>query len=353
MTWLSDNWYYLLFFIVIIVLIISNREKGKDYEDVDYEEYYSEEEYEIEYNDDGFNDEYEDEDDEDDKHEEEKDISKQDNTVFEIPKIRLMDIAGLEDAKKALDEKVILPIKHKALFEKYNKKFGGGILLFGLPGTGKTMFAQAVATELNAKFFSIKCSDIMSKWYGESESNIKKLFVQAKKQSISVIFFDEFEALGKKRNNENNYNPTINEILAQMQGVETNNNMLLVIAATNCPWELDGALLRPGRFDEKIYIPLPDKKAIQFITTKSLKNIKFDGVDWDNISQKLLGFNGADIENFCEKVKMYMIKKELQNQNDLKISNDEIQQILSTIKTSVQQYDLDKMQEYLSNKEIA
>ncbi|MDR3263670.1 MAG: ATP-binding protein [Clostridiales bacterium] len=146
-----------------------------------------------------------------------------------IPKIKLTDIAGLDDAKKALDERVILPLKHKDIYSKYGKKVGGGILLYGLPGTGKTMFAQAVATELDAKFFSIKCSDIESKWSGEAERNVKALFTEARRCKKAVIFFDEFDSLGARRqNNEDACNSHVTqEILTQMQGVEEASNMLL------------------------------------------------------------------------------------------------------------------------------
>jgi len=180
-------------------------------------------------------------------------------------KIRFSDIAGLEEAKEAFREKVILPFEHRELFEKYGKKIGGGILLYGLPGTGKTMFAEACSNELNALFIPVKCSDIKSKWYGESEDNVKKIFAKARKAERAIIFFDEFEAIGAKRtdNADNGNNDLVPQILAEMQGVGNSNSkaVIMVIAATNKPWAIDSAFLRPGRFDEKIYIPLPDFEA--------------------------------------------------------------------------------------------
>ena len=172
------------------------------------------------------------------------------------------DIAGLERAKESFREKVILPFEHPELYKKFGKKAGGGILLYGLPGTGKTMFAEAAANEVDALFLPIKCSDIKSKWYGESEQKVKEVFVKARKSKKAIIFFDEFEAIGSKRtdNSDNANNDLVPEILAEMQGVESSKceSTIVVIAATNKPWMIDSAFLRPGRSDEKMYIPLPD-----------------------------------------------------------------------------------------------
>ena len=279
------------------------------------------------------------------------DKKKNANNHIYIPKIKLTDIAGLDEAKKALEERVILPIKHREIYDKYNKKVGGGILLFGLPGTGKTMFAQAVATELNAEFCSVKCSDIESKWSGEAEQNIRNLFSKARKNPRAVIFFDEFDSLGARRSEENdNGVHTVQEILAQMHGIETSKNLLLVVAATNCPWNLDGALLRPGRFSEKIYIPLPDKNARLFILKKNLAECNLDKhVDLTQIAEDLDGCNGADITEFCEKIKMCLIKKEINN-FDAVITVDDATDILNSTKSSVLQSDVIRMEKFISEQ---
>lgn len=265
-----------------------------------------------------------------------------------IPKIFMKDIAGLKEAKEAFNDRVILPIKHRDLFEKYGKTVGGGILLYGLPGTGKTMFAQAVANELNAKFFSIKCSDIMSKWYGESESNIKQLFTKAKNAPIAVIFFDEFETIGRKRTSydtENGIN-TVQEILAQMQGIEKNNNILLVLAATNCPWDIDSALLRPGRFNDKIYIPLPDLEARLFIIKKVLQNVTLsDEVSITSLAESLEGYNCADVVEFCEQIKLIAIKTEIANKTAVINAND-IANVKEKVHTSILQSDIERMEAF-------
>lgn len=266
----------------------------------------------------------------------------------DIPKTRMSDIAGLNEAKEAFNDRVILPIKHKELFEKYGKNVGGGILLYGLPGTGKTMFAQAVANELNATFFSIKCSDIMSKWYGESETKIKQLFANAKKASVAVIFFDEFEAIGRKRTASYGESgvSTVQEILAQMQGVEKHTNILLVLAATNCPWDIDSALLRPGRFNDKIYIPLPDFDARLFIIKKILSKVQLaDDVSLSDLAESLDGYNSADVVEFCEQVKMVAIKREI-NKKDGVITAQDITTVKAKVHSSIIQSDVERMEDF-------
>lgn len=273
------------------------------------------------------------------------------NSNGSIPKIKMSDIAGLNDAKEAFNDRVILPIKHKKLFAKYGKQVGGGILLYGLPGTGKTMFAQAVANELKASFFSVKCSDILSKWYGESESNVKQLFAKARKEPVSVIFFDEFEAIGAKRKESpfpTNIS-TVQEILAQMQGVEKSKNTLLVLAATNCPWNIDGALLRPGRFNEKIYVPLPDKEARLFILKKELSKVSLaEDVSMDEIADRLDNYNGSDVSEFCEQCKLAVIKKELSKERAV-LDREDVEAVLNKVHSSVLEEDVEKMEEFREN----
>ena len=267
-----------------------------------------------------------------------------------INKIYFSDIAGLEEAKDAFREKVILPFEHKELFEKYGKKAGGGILLYGLPGTGKTMFAEACSNELNALFIPIKCSDIKSKWYGESEGNVKKIFEKARKAKRSIIFFDEFEAIGAKRtdNDDNGNNDLVPQILAEMQGIGSSNNesTIMVIAATNKPWAIDSAFLRPGRFDEKIYIPLPDIHARKKLFELKLKNVPAENLDFEYLASMTDGFNGADITEFCEKLKISAIKATISSGNEHLITMDDVYNVKDRIKSSVSQEDIADMLDF-------
>ncbi|MDE5949360.1 MAG: ATP-binding protein, partial [Malacoplasma sp.] len=262
--------------------------------------------------------------------------------------ITLKDIAGLEEVKKAFNEKIVLPIKHSHLYKTFKKNTGGGILLFGLPGTGKTLFAEAVSNEIDAKFFSIKCSDIKSKWIGESEKKIKDLFKNARKEKRAVIFFDEFESIGKKRSSDDlGSEATVPEILAQMQGVGADNNNILVIAATNRPWDIDSALLRPGRFDEKIYVPLPDYLARKEIFKIKLKDLPHEDIDFDYLASITNNCNGADINYFCERLKMSVINRSIESKQQQKMSKIDIDKVKANFKSSVNLDDLEEMKHYL------
>ena len=264
-----------------------------------------------------------------------------------ISNITFDDIAGLEEAKSAFKEKVVLAFEHKELYEKYGKKVGGGLLLYGLPGTGKTMFAEAASNETDSLFIPIKCSDIKSKWYGESEANVKKIFEKARRAKKAIIFFDEFEAIGAKRteNSENGNNDLVPQILAEMQGVgsSSSSSIIMVIAATNKPWAIDSAFLRPGRFDEKIYIPLPDFEARKKLFELKLKAVPQESLDFDYLAKITDGFNGADIGAFCDKLKMLAINKSIATRTECPITMEEVSQVQDSIKSSVSKEDVGRL----------
>lgn len=282
-------------------------------------------------------------------------IGYKNNSVIPNKKgITFNDIAGLEEAKKAFNEKVIMPYKHKKLFEKFGKKIGGGILLYGLPGTGKTMFAEAASNELDALFIPVKCSDIKSKWYGESEQKVKQIFNRARKAKKAIIFFDEFEAIGAKRtdNSENGNNDLVPQILAEMQGVgsSSDDTMILVIAATNKPWSIDSAFMRPGRFDEKIYIPLPDFEARKKIFEIQLSKLPHeDNLDYELLAKLTEGCNGADVKEVCEKLKMSAINDSITIGIEQTIGMDDIEKIKNCIKSSVKQDEIEKLYNFQKN----
>ncbi len=275
---------------------------------------------------------------------------KKNTKVKKYSKTRFDDIAGLEDAKKVFKEKVIMPFLHPEIYEKFGKKAGGGILLYGLPGTGKTMFAEAAANEIDALFIPIKCSDVKSKWYGESEKKVKDIFAKAKKAEKTIIFFDEFEAIGAKRtDSENANNDLVPQILAEMQGVGSSSNktVIIVIAATNKPWAIDSAFMRPGRFDEKIYIPLPDFEARKKLFELQLSKLPIDNdLDFDYLAKITDGFNGADIKEVCEKLKMSAINDSLEKGEEQTIGMDDVKKIERTIKSSVSQEDIGCLREF-------
>ena len=222
-----------------------------------------------------------------------------------VPTIKFSDVAGLDEVKKSIRTRIILPLQKPEIYKQYNKRVGGGILLYGPPGTGKTMIAKAIASEVGAQFYSIKCSDIVSKWFGEAERNIKSLFDTARKDERAIIFFDEMEALGTKRGGDSTVmNRIVPELLSQIQGFEDHPTQLLVLGATNRPWDIDKALLRSGRFDELLFIPMPDDEARKFIIKKALLNVPLDkDISYDWLTKLTDGYSGAEIDEFCDRAK--------------------------------------------------
>ncbi len=225
--------------------------------------------------------------------------------LAERPDVTFDDIAGLDEAKEEIKIRMVYPFTHPETAKRYGVKKGGGLLLYGPPGTGKTMIARAVAGEIDAAFFTVKPSEIMSKWVGEAEQNIEKLFRNARQAGKAVVFIDEVEALVPKRSDNAStvMQRVVPQILAELEGVEKKEGgALLFIGATNEPWSLDVAVLRPGRFDAKVYVGLPDSKARRrmldlFLEGKPLA----PDVDPDALAASLEGFSGADIRNVCER----------------------------------------------------
>lgn len=270
-----------------------------------------------------------------------------------MPNTSFDDIAGLKDVKEAVMYKVIYPRKHPDLYKTFKKRTGGGILLYGLPGTGKTLIAEAIAHETNAKFFSIKCSDLGSKWFGETEQNIRDIFESAKACDNAVIFFDEIEAYATNRREGGAMERSVPEFLTQMQGVGTSEekNKILVIGATNKPWKLDGAFLRPGRFDEKIYVPLPDKKARRKIIDLRLKAVpKENTIDYSYLSEITEGFNGADVDYLCEKAKEFALRRVIRGKDSNEIlTKADFDNAVASVKSSVLDVDKKEMELWIKN----
>lgn len=218
--------------------------------------------------------------------------------VMEKPNVKWSDVAGLESAKEALKEAVILPIKFPHLFTG-NRKPWRGILLFGPPGTGKSYLAKAVATEANnSTFFSVSSSDLVSKWLGESEKLVKNLFELAREHKPSIIFIDEVDSLCSSRSdNESESARRIKtEFLVQMQGVGNDNDGILVLGATNIPWVLDAAIRR--RFEKRIYIPLPEDHARTDMFKLHMGNTRstINEDQYRQLGAKTDGYSGADIQ---------------------------------------------------------
>lgn len=217
---------------------------------------------------------------------------------IERPKTTFGDVGGMDTVKEEIRMKIILPLAHPEMFEAYGKKVGGGILMFGPPGCGKTYLARATAGEVKAAFLSIGISDVLDMWIGSSEKNLHELFEQARRNKPCVLFFDEVDALGASRADmrHSGGRHLINQFLSELDGVDAVNEGVLILAATNAPWHLDNAFRRPGRFDRIVFVPPPDQPARAAIVQLMLTGKPADGVDFDQVAKKTADFSGADLK---------------------------------------------------------
>lgn len=217
---------------------------------------------------------------------------------IEKPKIDFGHIGGMQEIKNEISLKIIQPLKHPELYKAYGKKIGGGILLYGPPGCGKTHIARATAGEINANFINIGINDILDMWIGSSEKNLHEIFETARKNTPCVIFIDEIDALGANRSDisKSGSRTVINQFLAELDGINSNNDGILILGATNTPWYLDPAFRRPGRFDRIIFVSPPDENARKEIFELSLKNKPVEKIDSNKLSKISNGFSGADIQ---------------------------------------------------------
>lgn len=216
--------------------------------------------------------------------------------------IRLDSVCGLEELKDNIMIKIIAPLKNPEICDFYKKKGKAGILMYGPPGCGKSLVAEAIANEAGASFFNVKASDLKSKWVGETEKSMADLFAKARSKQPSIIFIDEFESLGRERSNMNNSfeKDFISQLLTEIDGLGNKDCKIVLIAATNQPWEIDSALLRSGRFGTKLYIAPPSQSARGEILGKELANRPVDSnLDIMQLAEDTAGFSGADIAELC------------------------------------------------------
>jgi transitional endoplasmic reticulum ATPase len=236
--------------------------------------------------------------------------------LVQIPDIKWDDVGGLEDVKQELKEAVEWPLKHPETFQRLGIRPPKGTLLYGIPGTGKTLLAKAVASESEANFISVKGPELLSKWVGESEKGVREVFRKAKQASPTVIFFDEIDAIASTRSgNDTDSGVTkrvVNQLLTEMDGLEELEDVA-IIAATNRPDILDAGLMRPGRFDRHIQVKEPDEEARISIFKVHTKGMPLaDDVDVKKLAKNTEGYVGADIEAVCREAAMLALRDDLE-----------------------------------------
>jgi len=267
--------------------------------------------------------------------------------------LTLDDVAGLADVKQAVMTRIIYPFQHPEVSRRFHKDPGGGILMFGPPGVGKTMIAKAVAGEIGAGFFSVGCSDIFSKYVGETEKNMRKVFAQTAECERAVLFLDEVEALLGRRGNERSpvLDRLVPEFLSLTDGVGRGDRKLLLLAATNRPWDIDVAALREGRFGQLIYVGLPDRIARRFILQQNLVDVPVsDNMSLDELADSLTGYSGADIAGLCREATDYPYLREIENGEPQILTMDDFEKAMATARPSVTESMLEEYKKFASSR---
>ena len=258
----------------------------------------------------------------------------------ERPTITLADVAGMDAVKRRLNVAFLAPLRDPSLGRMFGKSLRGGLLLFGPPGCGKTFVARATAGEIGARFISVGLADVLDMWLGQSERNLQAIFRTARQSAPVVLFFDEIDALGRKRSQmaHGAGRNVVNQLLAELDGVEANNDGVFVLGATNHPWDVDTALLRPGRFDRTVLVLPPDRPAREAILRHHLQGRPAEGVDVGQIAGRTEQFSGADLAHLCESATELALEDSIARGTARPIANADFQRALRDVRPSTRSW---------------
>ena len=219
------------------------------------------------------------------------------------PRVTFADVGGLEGVKEDIRRRILHPLQHPQLYKQYGRQAGGGILLYGPPGCGKSLLAKAIAGEISARWMEVGIHEILDMWMGNSEKNLHALFQKAREQAPTVLYFDEIDALAADRHDlrKSAGRTTINQFLSELDGSTASNEGVLVFGATNSPWHLDPAFRRPGRFDRILFAPPPDEPSREAILRIQLRELPQSDLDFRKLAKKSDGLSGADLKSAVER----------------------------------------------------
>jgi SpoVK/Ycf46/Vps4 family AAA+-type ATPase len=250
--------------------------------------------------------------------------------------ITFADVGGMDDVKARLGRAFLQPLKTPELYRKFGRRVGGGLVLYGPPGCGKTFIARAVAGEIGARFVSVGLNDVLDMWLGESERKLHEIFENARRRAPTLVFLDEIDALGQRRTNLKHSagRNVVNQLLAELDGIGGRNEGVFFLAATNHPWDLDTALRRPGRFDRLLFVPPPDVKARAEILALKLRDRPTAKIDFARIAKATGGFSGADLGALADAALDLAIEKSVAGGREIPVDDALLHAALRDLRSS-------------------
>jgi SpoVK/Ycf46/Vps4 family AAA+-type ATPase len=258
----------------------------------------------------------------------------------EKPAINFEQVGGMDSVKEEINIKIIQPLEHPEMYKAFGKKIGGGILLYGPPGCGKTHLARATAGQIQASFLSVGIHDVLDMWMGNSEKQLHDVFEAARQQAPCVLFFDEIDALGSSRSDmrQSSAKMLINQFLNELDGVQSSNDGLLILGATNAPWHLDAAFRRPGRFDRILFIPPPDQAGREEILKILMKEKPAGAIDWTLVAKQTPEFSGADLMSVVDRAVEVKLRESFQSGKIQALATADLVKASKEVKASTREW---------------